>query len=98
MSREKRNAGSVPLPDGDDGRTIADMNVEGMPWYTPPAPEERAGTGHGAPQTAWESEPLSREERRHYILGAVLAALAVAAVFGLAYFLFLWFCTGVWLR
>lgn len=21
--------------DDDDGRTIADMNVEGMPWYTP---------------------------------------------------------------
>ena len=20
----------------DDGRTIADMNVEGMPWYVPP--------------------------------------------------------------
>ena len=23
------------LPEGDDGRTVADMNVEGMPWYTP---------------------------------------------------------------
>ena len=24
----------------DDGRTIADMNVEGMPWYTPGKKEE----------------------------------------------------------
>ncbi len=23
------------LPPGDDGRTIADMNVDGMPWYNP---------------------------------------------------------------
>ena len=23
------------LPDWDDGRTVADMNVEGMPWYSP---------------------------------------------------------------
>ena len=23
------------LPEGDDGRTIVDMNVEGMPWYSP---------------------------------------------------------------
>ena len=22
-------------PDYDDGRTIAEMNVEGMPWYNP---------------------------------------------------------------
>ncbi len=21
------------LPEGDDGKTIANMNVEGMPWY-----------------------------------------------------------------
>ena len=27
--REEKNAAA------DDGRTIADMNVEGMPWYVP---------------------------------------------------------------
>ena len=26
-----------PLPPDDDGRTIAEMNVEGMPWYNPTA-------------------------------------------------------------
>ena len=23
------------LPEGDDGHAIANMNVEGMPWYRP---------------------------------------------------------------
>ena len=23
------------LPEWDDGRTVADMNVDGMPWYSP---------------------------------------------------------------
>ena len=31
------------LPEGDDGHVIADMNVDGMPWYAPekenPVPE-----------------------------------------------------------
>ena len=25
--------------DDDDGRTIVDMNVEGMPWYRPENPD-----------------------------------------------------------
>lgn len=80
------------LPPGDDGRTIADMNVDGMPWYTPPRPraEKRA------PRE--EADPLSREDRRHYILGAVTAALAVGAVFGAAIFLFITFCEFIWFR
>ena len=24
------------FPEGDDGRSYANMNVEGMPWYRPP--------------------------------------------------------------
>ena len=43
MTREKDN-----LPEGDDGRTIANMNIEGMPWYAPEkedSPQENpAGT------------------------------------------------------
>ncbi len=30
-----RKSADARLPEGDDGRTIVDMNVEGMPWYTP---------------------------------------------------------------
>ena len=79
------------LPDGDDGRTIANMNVEGMPWYSP-APKR------DLPPAPEQSDPLSREDRRHYILGALLAALAVAAVFGVAIFLFISFCDFIWFR
>ena len=85
MSRKKQGA-----PPDDDGRTIANMNVEGMPWYTP-SPDDDIPR----PETP---EPLGREDRRRYILGAVLAALATAAVFGLAIFLFLLFCDFVWFR
>lgn len=79
------------LPPEDDGRTIANMNVEGMPWYTP-SPDAPPQTDMPAP------EPMAREDRRRYILGAVLAALAVAAVFGLAVFLFISFCDFVWFQ
>ena len=27
------------LPEGDDGRTIVSMNVDGMPWYAPESAE-----------------------------------------------------------
>ena len=38
MTRNKRERGPQ-LPEGDDGRTIANMNVEGMPWYRPERPD-----------------------------------------------------------
>ena len=33
------------LPEGDDGRTIVSMNVEGMPWYAPEAPGASRASG-----------------------------------------------------
>ena len=70
----------------DDGRTIANMNVDGMPWYEP-ARQDPENT---------EKIQLTREEQRWMIGGALKAALLVASVFGIAYFLFLLFCTKVW--
>ena len=90
MSREKKSGSRSRLPDGDDGRTIADMNVDGMPWYSPAPkrdlPPER------------NQELMPPRDRRRYILGALLAAIVLAAIFGAAYFLFLLFCTRVWFR
>ena len=34
MKRNKK------LPEWDDGRTVANMNVEGMPWYHPDSGKE----------------------------------------------------------
>lgn len=68
------------------------MNVEGMPWYTP------SPNGDIPPEDSPAPEPMAGEDRRRYILGAVLAALAVAAVFGLAVFLFITFCDFIWFK
>ena len=75
--------------DDDDGRTIAPMNIEGMPWYKPEAPERRPdGT---------EPEPLTKEEARIYTLAAVKAGLTIVSVFGVAIYIFLLFCDKIWL-
>ena len=74
--------------DDDDGRTIAPMNIEGMPWYKPEAPERRPdGT---------EPEPLTKEEARIYALAAVKAGLTIVSVFGVAIYIFLLFCDKIW--
>ncbi len=68
----------------DDGRTIADMNVDGMPWYEPKRQDNA------------EKIELTPSEQRALIGNALKAALLVAAIFGLVYFLFILFCTHVW--
>ena len=74
----------------DDGRTIASMNVEGMPWYVPGRAD--------APEATPESARMTREERRAYIWAAVRSGLLILLVFALAFFLFLLFCDFVWFR
>ncbi len=91
----KRN---VKLPEGDDGRTIADMNVEGMPWYTPGGggPE-----GKGEKGKAGQESPdpvLTKEESRYYTWGALKAALLVTLVLCGGIVLFVLFCQFVWFR
>ncbi len=70
----------------DDGRTIANMNVDGMPWYEPERQDPESS----------EKIQLTKEEQRYMIGGALKAALLVALVFGVVYFLFILFCTNVW--
>ena len=82
------------LPEGDDGRTIADMNVEGMPWYSPGGKLSRAERR----QRGKSSEPLTREESRYYTWGALKAALLVAGVMCGGIILFVWFCVAVWFK
>ncbi|MED9904409.1 MAG: hypothetical protein UFG06_09505 [Lachnospiraceae bacterium] len=74
----------------DDGRTVADMNVEGMPWYAPAA-QKGSGTGvENAPLT------LSRKEKAAMMKGVMTAALLVAFVFVAVFTLFILFCVFVW--
>lgn len=73
----------------DDGRVVASMNVEGMPWYV-----EKPDTL----QSQGESQPreLSREEVRAYRNSALKAGLLVVSVYGICALLFILFCVYVW--
>ena len=82
------------LPEGDDGRTIVNMNVEGMPWYSPGGRLSR----DERKQKAKEGETLTKEESRYYTWGAVKAALLVTGVMCGGIVLFILFCLYVWFR
>lgn len=74
----------------DDGRVIANMNVDGMPWYirdNRPQVQRPAGNS---------GEKLTKEEERVMLWGAMKAGLLVAGVFILGALLFILFCLYVW--
>lgn len=71
----------------DDGRTLADMNVEGMPWYRPKQETDASEKVH-----------LTAQESRWAMWGALKAALLVAAIFAGVFALFILFCDNIWLR
>jgi hypothetical protein len=77
----------------DDGRTIAQMNVDGMPWYVPQLDKSAASEGQPA---AEPPEKLRGAARWAFTWGVLKAVLLVTAVFVLGYFLFLLFCTNIW--
>lgn len=83
MGRKKKEE----LPD----YTVANMDIEGMPWNTR-QPRQKI------PGDTMEKPPLTKEETRGMIWLALKAALAVAAVFAVAAFLFILFCLFVWLK
>ena len=71
----------------DDGRTIANMNVEGMPWYNPKREDEDIN----------KYEP-DRMETLSIIGGVLKAALLIAAVFVIVFLLFILFTENIWLH
>lgn len=81
----KRNRKQLP---GDDGRVIAPMNVEGMPWYEK-APAMTANIS---------GETLDKRQTRYAIIGALKASLLLAGVFSAGLILFVLFCTEIWLK
>ena len=85
----------IDLPEGDDGRTIAEMNVEGMPWYKPTgnADEQTGEVSPDAPRAQ-----LSPEETRYATWVALKAALLVVGVMCAGLTLFLLFAQFIWFR
>ena len=77
------------LPEGDDGRTIVNMDVEGMPWHS---------RRREAPAPTRSGFELTPEQQRAYKWAAVKAALAVALIFGAVFAAFIAFCDFVWFR
>lgn len=77
----------------DDGRVIASMNVDGMPWY-----QRNSTQGMPVRNDSSRFEDLTKEETREIIKGALKASLLIAGIFILAMFLFILFCIFVWFR
>ena len=79
----------------DDGRTIANMNVEGMPWYSP----KTGAASSDADESAGEKpEPLDLKQTLAMTKGVLLASLLIAGVFVIIFLLFILFCVFVWFR
>jgi len=85
MARKKK------VYDDDDGRVIANMNVDGMPWYTG---DDRRNKGGAESDT----NDLTKSETRAIIAGTVKAGLLVAGAFMLAALIFILFCVFVWFK
>ena len=64
----------------DDGRTIANMNVDGMPWYDSSLPHDPTAS----PPSGREKQPpvkLTKKERRALMRAAYGFALKIALFF-----------------
>ncbi|MEA5016973.1 MAG: hypothetical protein VB099_20690 [Candidatus Limiplasma sp.] len=72
----------------DEEYTVAPMNLEGMPWYTPQDP---------APKNP-NAEPLTGKNLWRYAFSAVGAGLLIVMIFGLGGAALIWFCINVWFR
>ena len=78
--------------DDDDGHVIANMNVDGMPWY-----RRSEGVSWGNKQdSASDFSDLTKDETREIVKGAIKASLLIAGVFILAMLLFILFCLYIW--
>ncbi|HZK27100.1 MAG TPA: hypothetical protein VFD00_06150 [Thermoclostridium sp.] len=77
----------------DDGRVIANMNIEGTPWYV-----NKSSSQDNSLSGESETQKPNSKETFYIIRGALSAALLIAFVFILIFFVFLIFCTQVWFK
>ena len=80
----------------DDGRTIVDMNVEGMPWYDRQIRKQKREEARAElKEKIARGEALTTAQTIRYTLYAVLAGLTVVGIVagGVCLFiLILWLC------
>ena len=77
----------------DDGRTIVNMNVEGMPGYRR---DLDTGSFAAAPEKKRPKEQLSSRETRMIVFASMKWAFLFSAGFSLIMVLFILFCIKVW--
>lgn len=86
-----RNRRKHHLPEGDDGHTVVNMNVEGMPGYKPSRPDAVLGPEQPADVAGPPPDRLTRQETRWMIGGSLRAALLVFGVMAAGIVLFVLF-------
>ncbi len=84
----------------DDDRVIANMNVEGAPWYDKQVRESqrRESEAERKAKVKLYGERMTDSEARRYTFYAVLAGLTIALAFAAVYALIILFMTEVWLK
>ena len=83
--------------DDDDGRTIVDMNVEGMPWYDSRIKKEKKKNERAELQEKIDKgEALTRRQSLRYTFYAVLAGLTVVGFIGGGTCLFIFILWLLW--
>lgn len=92
MKKERKKK----IYEDDDGRVIASMNVDGMPWVN--HEQKTFGEPNQTVGASQSDLQLTPKETRAMMRGVFAAALLVAGVFALAALLFVLFCVHVWLK
>ena len=87
MKKKKRE------PFVDDGRVIANMNVEGMPLYKYIPDTSAAGASKEQPPIE-----LTAQEKRAMMRGVMSAALLITFIFVAVFAAFICFCVFVWFK
>ena len=85
MDKQKRKSF-----EGDDGRVVAKMNVDGMPWYMRSEKQQTPENN--------DLSDLSKGETWEIVKGTVKAGLLIGGVFFVVFALFILFCVFVWFR
>ncbi|NLP16861.1 MAG: hypothetical protein GX379_07480 [Clostridiales bacterium] len=79
----------------DDGRVIANMNIDGMPRSII---KRTAFDEFGKTKEKKESVKLSKQERRSILLGVMTSYILFAVIVFGAFALFILFCINVWFK
>ncbi|MGL4362259.1 MAG: hypothetical protein ACRCSG_03140 [Cellulosilyticaceae bacterium] len=90
MARKKKE------PFVDDGRTIANMNVPGMPWHLD-GPKVPTIDDMSTKKEHIEELQLTKKERRAMIRGVMMAVMPITFIFVVGYFIIFLFIHFVWL-